>query len=78
MTTYGVHVTREGHQWLAEVPGLEGTQTYAPNLTALDRYVREIIVLAEDLPAAVRGAEGRGQGPRSGRGLTGGGWVGAR
>ncbi|MFF0265611.1 hypothetical protein [Kribbella sp. NPDC004536] len=53
MTTYGVHVTREGDQWLAEVPDLEGTQTYAPNLTALDRYVREIIVLAEDLPASV-------------------------
>jgi hypothetical protein len=52
MTTYGVHVTREGDQWLADVPALEGTQTYAPNLTALDRYVREIIVLAEDLPAS--------------------------
>ena len=52
MTTYGVHVTREGDQWLADVPGLESTQTYAPNLTALDRYVREIIVLAEDLPAS--------------------------
>lgn len=52
MTTYGVHVTREGDQWLADVPDLEGTQTYAPNLTALDRYVREIIVLAEDLPAS--------------------------
>jgi predicted RNA binding protein YcfA (HicA-like mRNA interferase family)/predicted transcriptional regulator len=52
MTTYNVHVTREGEQWLADVPELEGTQTYAPNLTALDRYVREIIVLAADLPAS--------------------------
>lgn len=47
---YQVHVTREGDQWLADVPELEGTQTYAPNLTALDRYVREAIVLGADLP----------------------------
>jgi hypothetical protein len=52
MTTYEVHVTREGDHWLADVPSLEGTQTYASNLTALDRYVREIIVLAADLPAS--------------------------
>jgi hypothetical protein len=52
MTTYDVHVSREGDQWLADVPELEGTQTYASNLTALDRYVREIIVLAVDLPAS--------------------------
>ncbi|MEU0093742.1 hypothetical protein [Kribbella sp. NPDC006257] len=50
MTTYQVHVTREGDQWLADVPGLEGTQTYAASLTALERYVREIIVLGADLP----------------------------
>ncbi|TDO62679.1 hypothetical protein EV651_106301 [Kribbella sp. VKM Ac-2571] len=52
MTTYEVHVTREGDQWLANVPELEGTQTYASNLTALDRYVREIIVLAADFPSS--------------------------
>ncbi|TCC43072.1 type II toxin-antitoxin system HicB family antitoxin [Kribbella sindirgiensis] len=52
MTTYEVHVSREGDHWLADVPDLEGTQTYASNLTALDRYVREIVVLAADLPAS--------------------------
>jgi hypothetical protein len=50
MTTYQVHVTREGDQWLADVPELEGTQTYAASLTSLERYVREIIVLGADLP----------------------------
>lgn len=50
MKTYQIQVTREGDQWLADVPQLEGTQTYAANLTALDRYVREIIVLGDDLP----------------------------
>ena len=50
MTTYEVHVTREGDQWLADVPELEGTQTYAASLTSLERYVREIIVLGADLP----------------------------
>jgi hypothetical protein len=50
MTAYRVHVTREGDQWLADVPELDGASTYASNLTALDRYVREVIVLAADLP----------------------------
>ncbi|HEY0616314.1 MAG TPA: type II toxin-antitoxin system HicB family antitoxin [Kribbella sp.] len=50
MTTYHARGTREGDQWLADVPELEGTQTYAASLTALDRHVREAIVLAADLP----------------------------
>jgi hypothetical protein len=50
VTKYHVHVTREGDQWLADVPELEGSQTYALSLTALDRYVREVIVLGADLP----------------------------
>jgi hypothetical protein len=50
MTTYRVHVTREGDQWLADVPELDGASTYASNLTALDRFVREVIALAADLP----------------------------
>jgi hypothetical protein len=53
MTTYRIHVTREGDQWLADVPELDGASTYAANLTALDRYVREVIVLAADLPDSV-------------------------
>jgi predicted RNase H-like HicB family nuclease len=48
--TYRVHVTREDGQWLADVPELEGTHTYAASLTALDRRVREAIVLGADLP----------------------------
>lgn len=55
MTTYHVHVTREGDQWLADVPELEGSQTYASSLTALDRYVREVIVLGADLPDEAMG-----------------------
>jgi hypothetical protein len=43
-------VTREDGQWLADVPELEGTHTYAASLTALDRHVREAIVLGADLP----------------------------
>lgn len=50
MTTYRVHVTREGTHWLADVPDLPGTQTYGPSLKALDGYVREAIALMEDLP----------------------------
>jgi hypothetical protein len=50
VTTYRVEVTREGENWLAEVPGLPGANTYARNLEALDTYVREVIVLNEDLP----------------------------
>jgi len=50
VTTYQVVVTREGRQWLAHVPQLEGTHTYASSLSALDRAVREAIVLGADLP----------------------------
>ena len=48
--TYRVVVTREGRDWLAEVPGLAGGHTFAGNLTSLDRAVREVIALMEDLP----------------------------
>lgn len=48
--TYKVIVTREDGAWLADVPELEGTHTYARNLPGLDTSVREVIALAEDLP----------------------------
>jgi predicted RNase H-like HicB family nuclease len=48
--TYRVVVTREGPAWLAEVPELPGTHTWAKNLPALDAAVREVIALALDLP----------------------------
>ena len=47
---YGVLVTREDGHWLADVPELAGAHTYARSLPALDQAVREVIVLAADLP----------------------------
>jgi hypothetical protein len=52
-TAYHVVVTRDPEDvrfWLADVTGLDGGHTYARSLAALDRYVREVIVLAADLP----------------------------
>ena len=48
--SYRVVVTREGNHWLADVPELQGAHTYARNLPTLDQAVREVIVLAADLP----------------------------
>ncbi|HVQ92655.1 MAG TPA: type II toxin-antitoxin system HicB family antitoxin [Mycobacteriales bacterium] len=48
--TYRVVVTAEGDNWLADVPELAGAHTYARTLTTLDRHIREVIVLAADLP----------------------------
>src|SRR5690606_14314815 len=36
--------------WLADVDGLDGAHTSSRSLATLDRYVREVIVLAADLP----------------------------
>jgi hypothetical protein len=36
--------------WLADVEGLNGAHTSSRSLATLDRYVREVIVLAADLP----------------------------
>jgi DNA-directed RNA polymerase specialized sigma24 family protein len=47
---YRVVVTREDGHWLADVPELEGAHTYARSLPALDRAVREVVVLAAGLP----------------------------
>ncbi len=47
---YRVVVTREDGHWLADVPGLAGAHTYARSLPALDQAVREVVVLAADLP----------------------------
>jgi hypothetical protein len=48
--TYRLVITRENGQWLADVPSLEGAHTYARSLPALDQAVREVVVLAADLP----------------------------
>jgi len=50
---YRVVVTREGEDWLADVPELEGAHTDARSLPTLDQYVREVIVMAADLPDEV-------------------------
>lgn len=48
--SYRVVVTREDSNWLADVPELQGAYTYARSLPTLDQAVREVIVLAADLP----------------------------
>jgi hypothetical protein len=47
---YRVIVTREGDAWLADVPELDGARTFARTLPALDRAVREVVVMAADRP----------------------------
>lgn len=47
---YRVVVNREDGRWLADVPDVPGTHTWAKNLVGLDASVREAIALAEDLP----------------------------
>ena len=48
--SYKVVVTRENDHWLADVPELSGAHTYARDLSSLHQAVREVIVLAADLP----------------------------
>jgi hypothetical protein len=45
-------VTRDGDGWMADVPALPGTHTWAKTLRALDRNIREVIGMAEDLPGS--------------------------
>lgn len=47
--SYVVKVTREGSNWLAEVPDLDGSATFAKSLRGLRTSVREIIILMADL-----------------------------
>lgn len=47
---YEVVVTREDDVWLADIPSLAGAHTYSRTLSALDRAVREVVVLAADRP----------------------------
>lgn len=54
--TYQVVVTREGDNWIADVPELAGAHTHARTLPSLDHFVREVIAMVEDLP---EGAEER-------------------
>ena len=59
MNAYTVVVRRdpEDHRfWLADVDGLDGAHASSRSLATLDRYVREVIVLAADLPDDAEGA----------------------
>jgi hypothetical protein len=47
---FRVVVTREDGRWLADVPELQGAHTYARSLPSLDQAVREVVVLAAELP----------------------------
>lgn len=47
--TYVVDVTREEGMWLADVPEVAGAHTFARSLTGLEKAVREVIVLMDDL-----------------------------
>lgn len=49
MNTYKVTVTREGDAWLADVPDVPGAHTFARSLEGLDKSVREVIILMDDL-----------------------------
>lgn len=44
-----VVVTHEGDKWLAEIPEVPGTQTYAGNLPNLEKSIREALGLMLDL-----------------------------
>ena len=48
--------TRDGDGWLADVPALPGTHTWAKTLRSLDRNVREVIGMVEDLPRSAEAA----------------------
>ena len=48
--SYHVVVTRDDDGWMADVAALPGTHTWAKTLRALDRNIREVIGMVEDLP----------------------------
>lgn len=47
---YKATVTMENQQWLASVDGLPGAHTFARTIESLRRGLREVVVLAADLP----------------------------
>ena len=49
-------VTRDGDGWMADVPALPDTHTWAKTLRSLDRNVREVIGMVEDLPRSAETA----------------------
>lgn len=49
-SVYRVLVGREGSQFVATVEGLLGASTFGSNMSELDTSVREVVVLAANLP----------------------------
>lgn len=47
--SYEVVITREGDNWLADVPSVPGAHTWARSLAALINEVRDVIILMDDL-----------------------------
>ena len=48
--SYKVLVTRDGENWLADVPSVPGAHTFARSLEGLPRSVRDVVVLMDYLP----------------------------
>lgn len=48
--TYTANITREGSDWLADIPTVPGAHTYARSLEGLTKAIREVIILMDDLP----------------------------
>lgn len=51
--TYTVEIypdPQDGRYWLADVVGLSNARASARSIETLERYVREVITLVEDLP----------------------------
>lgn len=47
---YRVHLAREGSELLATVDGLQGAATFGRDMAELEESVREVVVLAANLP----------------------------
>ena len=60
---YHVVVTRDGDGWMADVPALPGTHTWAKTLRALDRNVREVIGMTSGPAGCARSAVSRSAPP---------------
>ena len=50
MNTFTADVTREGSDWLGDIPELEGASTYAPTLARLVEDLQDVAIMAADLP----------------------------
>ncbi|MDR2566531.1 MAG: hypothetical protein LBC97_10875 [Bifidobacteriaceae bacterium] len=50
MRAYTAVVTREGDNWLGDIPAVPGAHTYAKTLASLVNYLREVAILMDDLP----------------------------